>query len=86
MENTLTKVFTRTLYENNESSSCVCLQCNHSVFNPFYKRRLFSAESVKSKACQLKLGKIIGDQGLFAPSALNGSVEFNFKTPSASES
>ena len=59
MENTPTKVFTRTLYENNESSSCVCLQCNHSVFNPFYKRRIFSAESVKSKACQL-LEKVLG--------------------------
>ena len=41
------------------------------------------------KACgkrvKIKLGKIIGDQGLFAPSALNGRIEFNFKTPSASE-
>ncbi len=30
-------------------------------------------------------GKILNNQGLFAPSALNGGVEFNFKTPSASE-
>ena len=37
------------------------------------------------KRVKIKLGKIIGDQGLFAPSALNGSIEFNFKTPSASE-
>ena len=49
MENTPTKVYTRTLSEN----SCVCLQCNETVFNPFYKRRIFSAESGKSKACQL---------------------------------
>ncbi len=37
------------------------------------------------KRVNFKLGKIIGDQGLFTPSALNGSIEFNFKTPSASE-
>ena len=30
-------------------------------------------------------GKILNNQGLLAPSALNGSVKFNFKTPSASE-
>ena len=34
---------------------------------------------------KIKLGKILNNQGLFAPNALNGSVEFNFKTPSASE-
>ena len=34
---------------------------------------------------KIKLGKILNNQGLFAPSALNGTVEFNFKTPSASE-
>jgi hypothetical protein len=34
---------------------------------------------------KIKLGKIIENQGLFAPSALNGCVEFNFKTPSASD-
>ncbi len=39
----------------------------------------------RGKRVKVKLGKIIRDQGLFAPSALNGSVEFNFKTPSASE-
>ena len=52
MENTPTKVFTRTFNGNNESSSSICVQCNQPVFNPFYKRRLFSAESCKSKACQ----------------------------------
>ena len=52
MENTPTKVFTRMFNGNNESSSSICVQCNQPVFNPFYKRRLFSAESCKSKACQ----------------------------------
>ena len=37
------------------------------------------------KRVKIKLGKILNNQGLFAPSALNGNVEFNFKTPSASE-
>ena len=36
------------------------------------------------KRIKIKLGKIL-NQGLFAPSALNGGVEFNFKTPSARE-
>ncbi len=39
----------------------------------------------RGKRVKIKLGKILNNQGLFAPSALNGSVEFNFKTPSASE-
>ena len=39
-------------------NSCVCLQCNETVFNPFYKRRLFWAESGKSKACQ-RLEKVL---------------------------
>ena len=38
----------------------------------------------RGKRVKIKLGKIL-NQRLFAPSALNGSVEFNFKTPSASE-
>ncbi len=37
------------------------------------------------KRIKIKLGKILNNQGLFTPSALNGGVEFNFKTPSASE-
>ncbi len=47
------------------------------------------ADNALFKACgkriKIKLGKILNNQRLFAPSALNGSVEFNFKTPSASE-
>ena len=39
----------------------------------------------RGKRVKIKLGKIIRDQGLFVPSALHGSVEFNFKTPSASK-
>ena len=39
----------------------------------------------RGKRVKIKLGKILNNQGLFAPSALNGNVEFNFKTPSASE-
>ena len=39
----------------------------------------------RGKRVKIKLGKILNNQGLFAPSALNGGVEFNFKTPSASE-
>ncbi len=39
----------------------------------------------RGKRIKIKLGKILNNQGLFAPSALNGGVEFNFKTPSASE-
>ncbi len=34
---------------------------------------------------KIKLGKVFRDQGLFAPSVLNGNVEYIFKTPSASE-
>ncbi len=37
------------------------------------------------KRVKIKLGKILMGQGLFAPSALNGNVEYNFKTPSADE-
>ena len=37
------------------------------------------------KRIKIKLGKILNNQGLFAPSALNGGVEFNFKTPDASD-
>ncbi len=41
------------------------------------------------KACEkrvkIRLEKILKDQGLFMPGALNGSVEYIFKTPSASE-
>ena len=40
MENTPTKIFMRSLYENTESRLCVRLQCNQSVFDPFYKRIL----------------------------------------------
>ena len=40
---------------------------------------------VRGKRIKMKLGKILNNQGLFAPSALNGGVEFNYKTPSASE-
>ncbi len=39
----------------------------------------------RGKRIKIKLGKILNNQGLFAPGALNGIVEFNFKTPSASE-
>ena len=39
----------------------------------------------RGKRVKIKLEKILCNQGLFAPSALNGNVEFNFKTPSASE-
>ncbi len=39
----------------------------------------------RGKRIKIKLGKILNNQGLFAPSALNSCVEFNFKTPSASE-
>ena len=39
----------------------------------------------RGKRVKIKLGKILNNQGLFAPNALNGSVEFNFKTRSASE-
>ena len=41
------------------------------------------------KACgkrvNIKLGKVLRDQGLFMPHALNGSVENIFMTPSASK-
>ena len=39
----------------------------------------------RGKIVKIKLGKILNDQGLFAPSALNGGVEFNFKTPDAND-
>ncbi len=37
----------------------------------------------RGKRIKIKLEKILNNQGLFAPSALNGGVEFNFKTPDA---
>ena len=43
---------------------------------------LFNA---RGKRVKIKLDKIFGDQGFIAPSALNGGVEFNLKTPSASD-
>ncbi len=39
----------------------------------------------RGRRIKIKLEKIFNNQGLFAPSALNGGVEFNFKTPDASE-
>ncbi len=39
----------------------------------------------RGKRIKIKLGKILNNQGLFAPSALNGGVAFNFKTPDASD-
>ncbi len=39
----------------------------------------------RGKRVKIKLRKILNNQGLFAPGALNGSIEFNFKTPNASE-
>ncbi len=40
---------------------------------------------VRGKRVKIKLGKILNNQGLFAPNALKSSVEFNLKTPSAGE-
>ncbi len=37
------------------------------------------------KRVKIRLGKVLKDQGLFAPNALNGDVEYIFKTPSANE-
>ena len=39
----------------------------------------------RGKRIKIKLEKILSNQGLFAPSALNGGIEFNFKTPDASD-
>ncbi len=39
----------------------------------------------RGKSVKIKLGKVFRDQDLFAPAALNGGVEYIFKTPSASE-
>ncbi len=39
----------------------------------------------RGKRVKIKLGKVLRDQGLFVPHALNGSVEYIFMTPSASE-
>ncbi len=39
----------------------------------------------RGKRVKIKLDKILNNQGLFAPSALNGGIEFNFKTPDASD-
>ena len=36
MKNTQTTVFMRSLYENTESNSCVCVQSDQSVFDLFY--------------------------------------------------
>ena len=52
-----------------------------AVSNNANDNALFEA---RGKRIKIKLGKILDDQGLFAPSALNGGVEFNFKTPDAS--
>ncbi len=38
----------------------------------------------RGKRVKIKLEKILNNQGLFAPSAFNGGVEFNFRTPDAS--
>ena len=39
----------------------------------------------RGKRIKIKLEKILNNQGLFAPSALNGGVELNCKTPDASD-
>ena len=39
----------------------------------------------RGKRVKIKLEKILNNQGLFAPSALNGGIEFNFRTPDASD-
>ena len=39
----------------------------------------------RGKRVKIKLEKILNNQGLFAPSAFNGGVEFNFRTPDASD-
>ena len=39
----------------------------------------------RGKRIKIKLEKILNNQGLLAPSALNGGIEFNFKTPDASD-
>ncbi len=38
----------------------------------------------RGKRVKIRLGKVLKDMGLFAPSALNGNVEYIFVTPSAS--
>ncbi len=38
----------------------------------------------RGKRVKIKLEKILNNQGLFAPSAFNGGVEFNFRTPDTS--
>ncbi len=52
-----------------------------AVTNNANDNALFKA---RGKRIKIKLGKILDDQGLFAPSALNGGAEFNLKTPDAS--
>ena len=39
----------------------------------------------RGKRVKIKLEKILNNQGLFAPSAFSGGVEFNFRTPNASD-
>ncbi len=39
----------------------------------------------RGRRVRIGLGKVLRDQGLFAPHALNGGVEYVFMTPSASE-
>ncbi len=39
----------------------------------------------RGKRVKIKLEKILNNQGLFAPSAFSGGVEFNFRTPDASD-
>ncbi len=39
----------------------------------------------RGKGVKIKLGKVLRDQGLFAPHALNGSIEYIFVTPSTSD-
>ncbi len=43
---------------------------------------LFKARGKKVK---IKLGKILNNQGLFAPKAFSGDIEFNFRTPNAND-
>ncbi len=39
----------------------------------------------RGKRVKIRLGKVLKEQGLFATNALNGNVEYIFKTPSANE-
>ena len=53
-----------------------------AVTNVANDNSLFKA---RGKRVKIRLGKVFKDQDLFVPGALNGSVEYIFKTPSASE-